>query len=223
MPCGARPCGGNCSRGNGCCRKSPPTAAPSVQPPPGKTIAPPPEAVAIYYSTCSGKTEEVANIIKETFGDDANEPMDIGDVPDLAAALTDSSLDGLVVGAPTWNTGADEGRSGTAWDEVLDKVKGMNLQGRKVAVFGCGDQVSYGDYYCDAMEELYSSFAAAGADMVGHWPTEGYEHSESKAEIEPGVFCGLALDEDNQDDQTAGRVKQWTSQVLEEMKVKATV
>jgi hypothetical protein len=47
-------------------------------------------------------------------------------------------------------------------------------------VFGCGDQHGYGDYFCDAMEELHSSFAAAGADMVGQWPTQGYEHSESK-------------------------------------------
>lgn len=60
---------------------------------------------------------------------------------------------------------------------------GVNLKGRKVAVFGCGDQHGYGDYFCDAMEELYSSFAAAGADMVGKWPTEGYEHSESKVSL----------------------------------------
>jgi flavodoxin len=56
----------------------------------------------------------------------------------------------------------------------------LNLKGRKVAVFGCGDQEGYGDYFCDAMEELYSAFTAAGADMVGTWPTEGYVHSESK-------------------------------------------
>jgi flavodoxin I len=43
-----------------------------------------------------------------------------------------------------------------------------------------------------------------------------------QAEIEPGFFCGLALDEDNQDDLTEGRVKQWTAQVLQEMGVKAT-
>ena len=47
-------------------------------------------------------------------------------------------------------------------------------------MFGCGDQHGYGDYFCDAMEELYSSFKAAGCDMVGSWPTEGYEHSDSK-------------------------------------------
>jgi flavodoxin I len=162
----------------------------------------------------------VADLIKDALGDAALEPVDIGDVDDLSATLTDSSLDGLIVGAPTWNTGADEGRSGTAWDDVVSKIQGLDLKGRKVAVFGCGDQHGYGDYFCDAMEELYSSFAAAGADMVGQWPTDGYEHSESKAEVEPGLFCGLALDQDNQDDLTESRIAKWTSQVVQAMNVK---
>jgi len=27
-------------------------------------------------------------------------------------------LDGIICGIPTWNTGADEERSGTAWDSI---------------------------------------------------------------------------------------------------------
>ena len=38
-----------------------------------------------------------------------------------------------------------------------------------------------GDYFCDALEEIYSTFKATGAKMVGHWPAEGYEHEDSKA------------------------------------------
>ena len=30
-----------------------------------------------------------------------------------------AAFDGYIIGAPTWNTGADEERSGTAWDEFL--------------------------------------------------------------------------------------------------------
>lgn len=172
--------------------------------------------LGIFYSTTSGKTQEAAELLKEALGDLAAEPQDIGDVtvPDLL------KYDGIFVGAPTWNTGATEQRSGTAWDEVLDDIRGTDMSKSKVAVFGLGDSVSYGDYYCDAMEELYSAFKTAGATMHGMWPTEGYLHSESEAEIEPGKFCGLALDEDNQDDLTQPRIKQWSAQVLAEMGVK---
>ena len=47
----------------------------------------------------------VTLLLLQALGDAANDPVDIGDVEDLSAALTDSSLDGLIVGAPTWNTG----------------------------------------------------------------------------------------------------------------------
>ena len=38
-----------------------------------------------------------------------------------------------------------------------------------------------GDYFCDALDEIYSTFKATGAKMVGHWPAEGYKHEDSKA------------------------------------------
>lgn len=52
------------------------------------------------------------------------EPQDIGDV-DVSSLAT---YDGLIVGAPTWNTGADSDRSGTAWDDVLGSISGALLQ-----------------------------------------------------------------------------------------------
>jgi len=37
------------------------------------------------------------------------------------------------VGCPTWNTGADEMRSGTTWDDYLETIKGYDLKGKTVA------------------------------------------------------------------------------------------
>lgn len=58
---------------------------------------------------------------------------------------------------------------------------GLDLTSKKVAVFGLGDSLSYSDYFCDAMEEIYTLFKGTGATMVGHWPAEGYQHEDSKA------------------------------------------
>ena len=59
-----------------------------------------------------------------------------------------------------------------------------------------------------------------GGKIVGKWPTEGYEHTESKAEVEEGVFLGLALDEDNQYEQTDERVDTWVAQIINEFPIK---
>ena len=48
-------------------------------------------------------------------------------------------LDGIICGIPTWNTGADEERSGTAWDSILEDIGELSLSGKKVAIFGLGD------------------------------------------------------------------------------------
>lgn len=165
-------------------------------------------AVGLFFATQTGNTEEVAGIIGEKAGVDA---MDIGEVgaEDLAG------YDGLIVGAPTWNTGADEYRSGTTWDDYIDEIRGLDLGGKSVAVFGCGDSQSYGDNFCDTIEEIHSVFKQAGAKMVGYVDSSGYQHSESKSDVD-GKFLGLPLDQDNEADETEGRVAAWVSQLKSE-------
>merc|ERR1711879_592282 len=111
------------------------------------------EAVGLLYATQTGNTETVAGIIADKAGAEAMDAGDIG-AEDLAG------YDGLIVGCPTWNTGADEYRSGTAWDDVIDEIKELSLSGKPVAIFGCGDSQGYGDNFCDGIEELHGTFAA---------------------------------------------------------------
>jgi len=167
--------------------------------------------VGLFFATSTGNTETAADWIQQKFSGDISDPTDIGeaDISDLA------NYDSLIVGAPTWNTGADEGRSGTAWDEVLEEIAGLDLSGKKVAVFGCGDSSSYGDYFCDAIEEVYSTMKGAGATMVGSVDPSGYDFAESKSIID-GKFCGLPLDEDNESDMTEDRIAAWCEQIAGE-------
>merc|ERR1712060_28979 len=81
----------------------------------------------LLYSTQTGNTETVASIIAEAAGVEAVAIDDV-DAADLAG------YDGLIVGTPTWNTGADEFRSGTTWDDYLEEIKALDLKGKPVAV-----------------------------------------------------------------------------------------
>ncbi|GMH48339.1 hypothetical protein TrVE_jg9370 [Triparma verrucosa] len=168
-------------------------------------------ATGVFYSTMTGNTETCGGHIVEALkgaGVDASDLTDIGDADGV------DGYDSLIVGAPTWHTGADSERSGTAWDEWLyNTLPSLDLSGKKVAVFGCGDQEGYADNYCDAAGELYDQFKAAGATLVGLTSTEGYNHVESKAEIEAGKFCGQMFDEDNQYEESEGRAKNWVDQL----------
>jgi flavodoxin I len=89
--------------------------------------------------------------------------------------------------------------------------------GKKVAIFGVGDQESYGDNFCDAAGELYDLFQARGAKIYGYTSPEGYLHTASKAVLEnEGLFCGLMCDEDNQYDLSEERAKKWVAQLKSE-------
>ena len=96
--------------------------------------APAKAAVGLIYSTTTGNTEIVAGYIEEATG---LEMVDIGDLSGGDVA----DYDGLIIGAPTWHTGADTERSGTAWDEfIYGDLTNIDLAGKKVAIFGLGDQ-----------------------------------------------------------------------------------
>lgn len=68
--------------------------------------------VGIWYSSSTGNTETVASYIAKAAGCE----KDFNDIGDAKIDEIEGA-DCLIVGAPTWHTGADEQRSGTSWDE----------------------------------------------------------------------------------------------------------
>merc|ERR1719240_903660 len=87
--------------------------------------------------------------------------------------------------------------------------------GKPVAIFGCGDSAGYSDNFCDAIEEMYSTFKAAGAKMIGSVDASDYEYDDSKSVVD-GKFLGLATDEDNESEKTEDRAKAWVEQLKSE-------
>jgi len=171
--------------------------------------------VLIVYGTSTGSTETVADLIAEEFGSDAEGPIDI-DGMEGSLAKKFGEFDSIIVGTPTWNTGADTERSGTSWDELYyGEIQDLDISGKKIAVFGLGDQISYSENYADAAGELHDVFKDLGCEMMGYTSFEDYEHESSKS-IRGDKFCGLLCDMVNQEDLSEERVTNWVAQLKDE-------
>ncbi len=168
--------------------------------------------IGLFYSSDTGNTESVAEIFQDMVGADV---LDIHEVFKVDLAELMPQYDFIILGVPTWYDGEVQ-------NEWLSKVKDLgklNLTGYKVAVYGLGDQEDWGEYFCDAIMVLANTAQEAGATIVGHWSSEGYDFTESKALIDDNTFIGLTLDEDRQDELTESRIKEWLEQLKGELGV----
>jgi flavodoxin I len=162
--------------------------------------------IGLFFGSDEGNTEAVAYRIQKRFGESALDVHDVADVTQLDFV----PYENIILGIPTW----DFGQIQSDWEEFWDDIAAVDFSGKKVALFGLGDQFGYGDYFLDAMGMLHDIVIQNGATIVGHWSTEGYEFDASKAEIpDAGLFVGLALDEDQQENLTSDRLNLWCEQV----------
>ncbi|MFT6915779.1 MAG: flavodoxin II [Motiliproteus sp.] len=165
--------------------------------------------IALFYGSTTGNTEDIAELIERTLTQDQLDLYNVADEPLLHA----NDYDQIIMGIPTW----DYGEIQSEWEEVWGELDSLSLSGKRIALFGLGDQVGYGDWFLDAMGLLHDRLVDRGAQLVGYWPVEGYDFSASKG-LTPDAtrFVGLALDEDCQHEQTAQRVERWCVQIREE-------
>lgn len=119
----------------------------------------------------------------------------------------------LILGTSTWGYGDLQ----DDWDMKLSILQKADLNGKTVAFFGLGDQGSYPDTFVNGMGTLYDTIQEKNVSIVGFWPTAGYEFETSLA-VRDGQFVGLALDTDNQDEQTNERIQAWVEQIKKQMK-----
>lgn len=99
-------------------------------------------SVGIYYGTVGGNTKICANHIMKAA--EADNDVTICEIEDLKDPQEFCKHDALIIGSPTWNTGAEKERTLTGWDNWLYyTLPSLDLKEKKVALFGVGDQ---GDY-----------------------------------------------------------------------------
>jgi len=170
-------------------------------------------SVGIFVGSSGGVTQGVAEKLEELF--EGSELINMEEDYDDLEQFED--FDVLLIGSSTWGQG-DPQRD---WVDPLYEMENEepDFSGKKVAFFGAGDQESHGEEFISALGKMKKTFSKLGADTnFGYWSTEGYDYKGSQAE-ENGKFCGLAIDDVNQEDLTQQRVTNWASQVKQEMQI----
>jgi flavodoxin I len=157
---------------------------------------------AIIYSYNTNHSKQVAKEILENFGSSEIEEINAEDINGEKFL----SYDNLILSTPTWF----DGELPNYWDEFVPEIETLNLKGKKIAIFGTGNQIDYPENFLDAVGILADILELRGADIVGQTPIEGYTFERSKA-ISNGKFIGLAIDFENQSELNTKRIKAWVS------------
>lgn len=165
--------------------------------------------IGIFFGSDTGNTEKIAKIIYNKIGVNASELYDISNVKKEDI----NKFNVLMFGIPTWYYGEMQ----CDWDEFLPTLKKINFQNKIIALFGCGDQEDYSEYFCDGMGIIYNIIKQKNGVIIGKWPTEGYNFESSKALLDKDYFVGLAIDEDRQQSISNERINTWLKNVFIEL------
>lgn len=162
--------------------------------------------IGIFYGSTTGVTEQVAGQIAKELGVGQEDVHDVSKTKPSDAG----EYEVLLFGASTWGDGDLQ----DDMHDFLDGVGEFDLEGRYVAVFGCGDE-SMTDTFCNGVGQMYDVLSKTGADMIGGFDADGFDFSHSDA-VRDGKAVGLLIDNVNHEDLTAGKIARWTDQIRKE-------
>ena len=161
---------------------------------------------ALIYWPKKGNVENTAAKLAAYFDKDAINVFTISEVDVKMLPQYDFIIvGGSTIGADNW-----EDTHTSKWYKFFEELKDISLSGKKVAIYGLGDQILYPEHFVDGMAIIRDEFEQAGAEIIGAWPAEGYEHTDSKSQ-EGDHFIGLALDDDQQPELSNERIDKWVA------------
>ena len=162
--------------------------------------------IGIFYGTSTGQTELVAEKLQQILG------MENADLINVDGA-TKKDLERypyLILGTPTWGIGEMQ----DDWEDFSEILEQTDLKGKKIALFGLGDQDTYPDSFADGVGMLYNKIKDKTL-IIGKWPNNGYAFHESEA-FHDNTFVGLIIDQENQAEKTTERLEKWVELLKKE-------
>lgn len=168
--------------------------------------------VGIFYAPSGGSVQKVARQIKQKLAEVQPDMQVISDIVPLQ--LLD--YHNLVLVCSTLGRNTWEMEQKDPWSSFLPKMLRIRLDGRKVALVGLGDHVSYPNNFVDGMGILGQTVEEIGGKLIGATPTRDYIFNDSRA-LRDGKFIGLPLDEDYEAEKTEERLNGWVGNILQEI------
>ena len=159
------------------------------------------KTIVIYGST-TGVCQELAEQIARKLG-----VSDVANVVDVNGDRV-AEYDNLLLGTSTWG----DGELQDDWYDGVEVLKSVDLGGKTVALFGCGDADGYPDTFCGGMAEIYNVVKDSGAKIIGMVDAGTYTYGDSEA-VADGKFVGLAIDVSESDDKSGKRIDDWTESI----------
>lgn len=163
---------------------------------------------AIFFSPEGGNVDRVAHMLVTMIGDDK---VDIYPVSKAGKEEVNNYnkiiLVGSTVGADHWNNETIVNE----WPPFFERIEDLSFENKKVALVGLGNCFLYPSHFVDGMADLYNRVKKKNAEILGAVDSKGYDFLDSESVNEEGVFCGLPIDEDNEDELTAERLENWVA------------
>ena len=152
--------------------------------------------IKIIYGSDTGTTEYVVDTFLVSSLNTYEVDVDLKEVSNI----TNDDWHGYdlyILGIPTWY----DGELQSDWEDYFEDFKTIDFSDKKVAIFGCGDQVGYDEWFCDGVGILAKVVEEKGGKVIGHTEKDdSFDFETSKALKDENTFWGLCLDEDNQDE-----------------------
>ena len=168
--------------------------------------------LAIFFGPEGGSVNRVAKLLASKLENLNPDLILINEATTDDLARYDTIIFGIsTIGRDTW----DQKFGNIDWSRFMPIVSSFDFTGKKVAVFGLGDHITYAYHFVNSMGVLSKVIVKNGGQLLGKVSAEGYDFQDSEA-LEGGLFLGLPVDEDFEPELTEGRLNTWVEQLNQE-------
>lgn len=119
--------------------------------------------INIIYATNSGSTYEAAVAIQKGLEQTGKNEVKL--ITAATATIDDVAAANLVLlGSPTWFNKGAHGQLQETMEEFMNKIKGKIPEGKRFAMFGCGDKDF--TFFCKAVDTMEEFAKVEGGEVI---------------------------------------------------------